>query len=97
MQKETEYHLVINMYGEKGYIETGRLFIGNDEKEACELFAQLAGEKTTADKILLRLDFISHPISGLDTVLSPISCSLDQMTENIKIIIRETFRMLNFD
>lgn len=95
MLEETKYLLVINMYVGKGYVETGRFYIGNDQYEANELFAQLAGEKVIANKVLLRMDLISQNPEGLDTVLGSLGCTLGEMSENVKIILKETFRMLN--
>lgn len=95
MPEETKYLLVINMYVGEGYVETGHFYIGNDQHEANALFAQLAGAKVIADKVLLRLDLIAQNRQGLDTVLGNIGCTLGEMSENVKVILKETFRMLN--
>ena len=95
MPEETKYLLVINMYAGNGYVETGRFYIGNDENEANALFDQLSGEKIISTKVLLRLDFISRNAQGLDTVLGNLGCTLGEMGENVKVILTETFRMIN--
>ena len=95
MLKEIKYLLVINMYVGHGYVETGRFYIGHDQNEANVLFEQLTGEKVITNKVLLRLDLISQNPEGLDTVLGYLGCTLGEMSENVKIILKETFRMLN--
>jgi hypothetical protein len=97
MLEETKYLLIINMYVGNGYVETGRFYIGNDQQEANELFTQLTGEKIITHKVLLRLDLISQNQQGLDTVLGNLGCTLGEMSENVKIILKETFRMLNLE
>lgn len=76
-------------------METGRFFVGPDKQGATELFRQLNGYPILDDKTLLRLDLIALNNQGLDTVLETRSCILDEMVENVKIIMKETFRILN--
>jgi hypothetical protein len=83
------------MYVGKGYVQTGSFFIGHDKEEASELFAQLTGNSITMNKAVLRLDFMATSEQGLDTVLGTLGCTLCEMSENIKVILKETFRMLN--
>lgn len=97
MLKETKYLIVINMFVGEGYVETGRFFIGQDMHEAMELFRQLDGNHTPESNALLRLDFTCQNNQGLDTVLQTLGCTLSQVCSNVKIIIRETFRMLTLE
>lgn len=97
MLEETKYLVVINMYVGEGYVETGRFFIGYDRQEAMELFKQLHGNNSPAGKALLRLDLIYQNNTGLDTVLHTMGCTLSQVCDNVKIIMRETFRVLNLE
>lgn len=96
MSEAKKYLIVVNMYVGTGYVETGRFFIGDDKDEAEELFSQLVGQKIIVDKVLLRLDLVAHG-EDLDTILGALRCTLEEMSENIKIILKETFRMLNLE
>lgn len=97
MLEETKYLIVINMFVGDGYVETGRFFIGLDMHEAMELFKQLDGNDIPAGKALLRLDLIYQNNNGLDTVLQTLGCTLSQICDNVKVIIRETFRVLTLE
>ena len=95
MLNETRYLILINMYAENGYVETGHFNISDNEPDALEVFNQLKGTPIEAEKALLRLDFVARSEQGLDTILRTLGCTLCEMSENIKIIMKETFRMLN--
>lgn len=79
-----------------GYTETGQFFIGHDTETAFEIFNQLQGTPYHNPAAMLRLDLVVLG-GGLGTVLKTLDCTLAQMTENIKIVICQTFRLLNLE
>lgn len=95
MLEATSYSVTINMYVGNGYVQTGSFFVGHDKEDASELFAQLNGNSIAMNKTVLRLEFMATNEQGLDTVLGTLGCTLFEMSENIKVILKETFRMLN--
>ena len=97
MLEEPKYLIVINMYVGNGYVETGRLSVGADRTKATELFWQLNGNPVTDEIGLLRLDLIARDGQGLDTVLHTLGCTLQELSENMKVIMVETFRILNLE
>lgn len=89
-----DYRIVINMRIPQGYVETGHLLIGEDGIDALELFNSLEGVRGTATNALLRLDLVARSES-IDTIIDTLGCNLGQLSENIKVIAKETFRLLN--
>jgi hypothetical protein len=95
----TKYQFVINMRTQEGYVESGRFFVGNNIANTIAIFEQLQGSKNNNHQIpLLRLDLIkSGNGNGLDTILEVLDCTLDELSENVKTITKETFRLLNLE
>jgi hypothetical protein len=48
------------------------------------------------DKSILHFDLVES-INGLPASLEMISCSLEELAENCKIITKETFRFINME
>ena len=93
--EEKNFQIVLNMYTCNGYAEIGRFSVGNAEEDAAKLFEQLKGNKTIEEKIFIRLDFIFQKEDSLNILLHTLGCTLNEMTENVKIILKETFIKLN--
>jgi hypothetical protein len=91
-----EYKMIINLRVAEGYIEAGRFNIGNDLAAASKLAGQLQGDREPAANVMLRLDFIAHQ-EELISVLRTIGCTLEEMSENIKLILKEIFRLQNLE
>ncbi len=91
-----QFRIVINMRVAEGFIETGNFFIGSDKDIAIKLFSELEGSREVSTTSLLRLDLIKRA-EGIDTLWHSIECSLSEMGENIKLITKETFRLLNLE
>jgi hypothetical protein len=91
-----QYRIVINMRVAVGFKETGKFYIGNDKDEAINLFSELEGSREVSHSSLLRIDLIEH-LEGIDILWDSLECSLGEMTDNIKIITKETFRLLNLE
>jgi hypothetical protein len=79
-----------------GYECFGKFFIGNNRKSAGAIFDQLKGRKNVDEKSLLQLDLMES-VNGLPTNMQMLSCSLEDLAENCKIITKERFRLLNME
>lgn len=91
----TQFYIVLNVKTSKGFESFGRYFIGNNRKRAYDIFRQMKG--TEADeKNILYLDFM-ETVDGLPVNLKMITCSLDQLAENSKVITKEVFKLLNLE
>lgn len=91
-----QYRIVISMRVAEGFIETGDLFIGSDKDAALKLFSELEGSSEVSPSSLLRLDLVEQA-EGIDTLWDSLECSLSEMTDNIRTITKETFRLLNLE
>lgn len=90
------YEIIMNMRVPEGYIETGRFFIGTDKETACEMFARLQGMPALTGTAMLRMDLVAQE-EGIATVIQTLSCTLCEVSENMKTIMKETFKMLNLN
>ena len=62
-----------------------------------ELFDELLGDSQPAGNRLLRINLLLREQDLSNTLLRSIHCTLDELAENMKIIIKKTFRAVNFD
>ena len=90
-----KFQFVISIRTPKGYVETGRFFIGDGIRESISILEQLEGKNGHHDPIL-KLDLIKYGSNG-DTVLETLDCTLEQISENVKIITREVFKLANIE
>jgi len=92
--KQTTFYIVLNLRTCNGYECFGKFFIGNNNRFASDIFAQLKRRNNVDEKSILQLDLI-ETINGLPVNMEMISCSLEDLAENCKIITRETFKLFN--
>ena len=74
----------------------GTFSIGNSRDRAIDIFKQLKGRSDITEREVLFMTFIETN-NGLPVNLKIIGCTLDQLTENCKIIARELFKLKNID
>ncbi len=96
LMKQTTFYIVLNIRTGYGYECFGKFFIGNNKKSAASIFDQLKGKKNVDEKSLLQLDLMES-VNGLPANMQMISCSLEELAENCKIITKERFRLLNME
>jgi hypothetical protein len=95
---KTIYRIIVNMRVSAGYVETAQFFIANAKNDAVDMFKLLQGQQPASGATpLLRLDLVAEDSDGIDIVLHSLDCTLKELTENTKIIMRETFRLLNLE
>lgn len=94
LKEQTTFYIVLNIRTGYGYECFGKFFIGNNRKSAAAIFDQLKGKKSVNENSLLQLDLMES-VNGLPTNMQMISCSLEDLAENCKIITKERFRLLN--
>lgn len=92
--KSLNYQIAINMRVPGGYTEIGRFFTGPDKETVYSIFGQLQGTRLLVGSAILRIDVIEQD-ENLATILETLDCTLAEMAENVKIILKETFRLLN--
>ena len=94
--KQTTFYIVLNVRTGYGYECFGKFFIGNSRESATTIFNQLRGRKQVDEKSILQLDLMES-VNGLPANMQMISCSLEDLAENCKLITKERFRLLNME
>ena len=93
---ETPYYIIIRMKVLDGSIHYGKLFIGEDTEFARQLYDSLQGHLNPKSQLMLYMDLVK----GAGNTNLPIqskACTLEELTENCRIITRETFKFLNLE
>lgn len=92
--KQTTFYIVLNIRTCNGYESFGKFFVGNNKEFATGIFARLKGRKNVNEESVLQFDLV-ETINGLPVNMQMISCSLEELAENCKIITKETFKLFN--
>jgi len=90
---EPRYEIVVNIRVPEGYIETGRFTLTGNYEAAVDLFAQLNGEENPTNPAAIRFDLLEIR-DTLSIVLQTRFAILSEASENCRIILRESFRVL---
>lgn len=85
------------MFSQERYMTIAHFDQSSYEKIVHELFDELVGGSQPADNRLLRINLLLREQGLSNTQLRSIHCTLDELAENVKIIIKKTFRAVNFD
>jgi hypothetical protein len=91
----TQYYIVLNVKTSKGPESFGRFFIGNSRERAYDVFKQMKGAEAD-EKNILYLDFM-ETVDGLPVNLKMITCTLNQLSENCKIVTKEVFKLFSLE
>jgi hypothetical protein len=91
---ETIFYIILNLRTPGGYESFGQFFVGNHAGFANNVFLQLKGNKTVDDSAVITLE-LRETRQGLPFNIQIISCSLQELAENCKIITREAFTLFN--
>lgn len=93
---DTQFYITYNLKTSKGPESFAKFFIGNNRQEAYHIFQKLKGTDTVNENNMLFVDFMEIN-QGLPVNLKMITCSLNQLGENCKIITKELFRLSNLE
>ena len=91
---ETSFCIVFNIKTTDGYETYGRFMLGKNREFAYDVFNKLQGEDMPDETSVLSIDMIELK-NGLPLNLKLISCTLDQLAQNVKIITKEIFKAYN--
>src|SRR5262245_10246294 len=92
---ETQFHIAMRLKTAAGWENFGKFYIGNDRQLADTIFQNLAGMEAN-EKNLLQIDFFEMN-NGLPVNLNKLTCTLEQLAENCKLITKELFKLKNLD
>lgn len=93
---DTQFYITITLKTHNGLENFAKFFIGNNRHRALDIFKQLKGSHDVSDKNILYFDFIETE-KGLPVNLDFITCTLNQLAENCRIITKELFISVNFE
>jgi hypothetical protein len=91
---DTQFCLVITLKTTKGTENIGRFHLGNDREKALAIFRKLKGTTDVTETNLLAFEF-RETKEELPLNLKMISCTLEELAENCKMITKELFKRYN--
>lgn len=93
---QTKFYIICHLTTPTGPEAFGRFEIGNDRKAAYQLFARLKGDKEVNERNMLCMELMETE-NELPVNINMLSCTLDQLTENCRIITKEVFNLRNLN
>lgn len=91
---ETKYYILLSMKTYNGPESFAQFFIGNNREAAYTLFSKLKGTTEATEGNVLYIDFM-ETLNDLPLNLKLITCNLEELAENCKLITKEVFKQRN--
>jgi hypothetical protein len=91
---ESQFYVLLSLKTPAGFITYGQYELGNEQEAAYDLFDQLKGDDQIPEYSLLHIDLMEMK-NGLPVKIKTISCTLDELSLNSKIIAKTVFRLNN--
>lgn len=91
---ETRYHIQLNLRTTAGIECYGQFYLGNEAGFANRLFKKLKGHDHVDDGNILQLELMELA-NGLPLNIKMLSCTLEELAENCRIITMEIFKHRN--
>ncbi|MBO9562106.1 MAG: hypothetical protein J7621_05000 [Niastella sp.] len=91
---ESTFYIQFNIKTPEGLQSYGKFSIGNDRKAAANLFRQLKGSTDVNEQNFLSLELM-ETVKELPVNLQIISCTLDELAHNCRVISKEVFNQAN--
>jgi hypothetical protein len=89
---KTAFYILLYLKTPKGFECFARFNIGNDEELAIDLFDKLKGTTDKIDNCILQMDLMETR-NNLPVNIKLLGCTLQEMTENCKVIAKEAFKI----
>lgn len=93
---KTLFYIIVKMKIHDGMIECSRLSVGDQKEFAKDLFENLRGHLDPESAYVLRMDLIEE-FPTHSVLIDTKACNLEELTENFRLITRETFKHLNLE
>jgi hypothetical protein len=93
---KTNFHIALNIKTATGFESIGKFSIGNNRAAAQDLFISLHGKEALQETDILHMDLVETN-NGLPVSIRVISCTLEEIAVNCKIITKELFKLMNLD
>ena len=88
------FYILISLRTPEGFESFGKYNLGNNRKRATAIFRQLKGSYDVDLKTMLTME-LEETVNGLPVNLQLLACTLEELAHNTKIIVKETFKLLN--
>ncbi|MCQ6957072.1 hypothetical protein [Mucilaginibacter aquariorum] len=93
---KSQFYILLSLKTPQGFCDYGQYFFGNDRHAAYELFRQLKGSERIKENYLLHIDLM-ETVDEIPVKIKTISCNLEELACNCKLIAREIFRLKNLE
>ena len=93
---DSRYYILLSLKTLIGFDTYGEYFLGDDHQTADDLFNQLKGSREITTNALLHMDLM-ETTDVLPLKIKTISCTLDELAYNTKLIAREVFKLKNLE
>ena len=93
---ETQFYISFMLKTAEGLKSFAKFFIGDDRERAISIFQNLRGARDVSETNVLYIEFIETK-EGLPINLDMVSCTLNELAENCKIITKELFKSENLE
>jgi hypothetical protein len=91
---DTLFCLVITLKTTRGTENIGRFHLGEDREKANAIFRKLQGTSEVDESNMLSIEF-RETKEELPFNIKMISCTLEQLAENCKMVTKELFKIYN--
>ncbi|WP_295123464.1 hypothetical protein [uncultured Chitinophaga sp.] len=91
---KTRFYIQLSIKTAEGLESYGRFHIGDKRAAAVNLFGQLKGNSVIGDANYLFMELM-ETVDGLPFNLQLISCTLDEVAYNCRLISKEVFQLAN--
>ena len=88
------FYILISLRTRDGFERFGKYNLGNNRKTATTIFRQLEGSPDVDMKTMLTME-LEETVNGLPVNLQMLGCTLEELANNTKIIVKEKFKLLN--
>src|ERR1051326_6099902 len=92
----SEFYIVLNIKSGKDFQTYGKFFLGSNREIANSIFKELKGNKKVSNASVLYIELMETK-NELPVNIQLMSCSLDELSENCKMITKETFKRCNLE
>ena len=93
---EPEFFIIIRVKTPHGFETIGRFMLGRSRERAADAFKNLKGNEILNDNCLLHMELLEVK-DGWPVNLVIISCTLEQLGHNCKMITRELFKFASLE
>ena len=91
---KTLFYILLSLKTPEGFEAYGQYLFGDEWQAAYGLFGQLKGSDKIPDQAVFHIDLM-ETIDDLPVKIKTISCTLDELGWNSRLIAREIFRLKN--